>query len=190
MDESRDKMHDEIEKLVSLSQGGSSEAFGKLYDHFVDSIYKYIYYRVGSADAEDLTELVFLKTWENIRQYKHGYKKFSSWIFRIAHNVIIDHYRASRVSLEIPENIQDERKEADTMHLVAERLNNDILEKAMKDLKDTYRQVLILAYINGFSNEEIGFITGRNQAALRILKFRALRSLRKILERMGMAQDS
>lgn len=175
----------EIELLVATAQKGSSEAFGKLYDIFVNPIYRYIYYRVGSGDAEDLAELVFLKTWENIRQYRKKESSFSSWIFRIAHNIVVDHYRAMRPSDELSEEIEDHRKESSATAFAHKRFDNELLSAAMAELKDRYRQVLILKYINDLSNEEIGYIMGKTQAALRILQFRALRSLRKVLERRG-----
>lgn len=175
----------EIESFVFAAQRGDSESFAKLYDIFINPIYRYVYYRVGRQDAEDLTELVFLKTWENIRQYKSGQKSFSSWLFRIAHNIVIDHYRATRLNGELSENIKDERREAEPQLLAHKHFDNVVLEKAMRELKDHYRQIVVLKYINDLSNEEIGHITGRTQTSLRILQFRALRALRRILERMG-----
>lgn len=185
MDDQKAKKHNEIEQLVSLSQRGSSDAFAQLYDLFVNQIYKYIYYRVGAKDAEDLTELVFLKTWENIKQYKSGYRNFSSWIFKIAHNIVVDFYRSNHKVDELNENVEDSRIEASSTQMASKRLNQELLTSAMKGLKDEYRQILILSYMNEMANEEISHIMGRSQAALRILKFRALRSLRKIFEQMG-----
>lgn len=176
---------DEIERLVSASQSGESDAFGKLYDSFVDPIYRYMYYRVRSDEAEDLTELVFLKTWENIQQYKKGKSSFSSWIFRIAHNIVVDHYRAHRPINELSPEHMDQRLEAVTPTRAHQRFDKELLEVAMKELRDDYRQVLILKFMNDLSNEEIGVIMERSQAALRILQFRALRSLKRVLEKMG-----
>ena len=180
----------EIENFVIASQRGDSEAFGKLYDIFVDPLYRYIYYRVGAGEAEDLTELVFLKSWENIKQYRTRERSFSSWIFRIAHNVVVDFYRSQRPQDELSENIIDYREEADSQTLANRRFDNEVLGKAMLELKDRYRQIIILKFINDLTNEEIGYITGRSQAALRILQFRALRKLRRILERMGVSENN
>jgi RNA polymerase sigma-70 factor (ECF subfamily) len=181
---------EEIENLVIASQRGDSEAFGKLYDIFVDPLYRYAYYRAGAAEAEDLIELVFLKSWENIKQYRPRERSFSSWIFRIAHNVVVDFYRSQRPQDELSENIIDHREEADSRALANRRFDNEVLGKAMLELKDRYRQIIILKFMNDLTNEEIGYITGRSQAALRILQFRALRKLRRILEQMGVNQDS
>lgn len=179
----------EIEELVIASQRGESESFGKLYDIFVDSIYRYIYFRVGTEEAEDLTELVFLKTWENIRSYKKSTHSFSSWIFRIAHNLVVDYYRAHRHNGELTEDMQDFRDEADTPLRTHQHFDQVALAAGMKELKDAYRQIIVLKYINDLSYEEIGFIMGRSQAALRILQFRALKNLRRILEHMGVSEE-
>jgi len=176
-----------MEQLVAEAQNGNSDSFGKLYDMMVDQIYRYVYYRAGSEEAEDLTELVFLKAWENIHQYKSGKANFSAWIFRIAHNLVIDFYRETKNNYiqELDENLVDTSIEANTDLRAHRSLNRDILYDAMKELKDNYRQVLTLKYINGFSNVEIATVLDKSQEALRILQFRALRSLRKILEDKG-----
>ena len=179
---------EEIIKLVVMSQEGNSEAFGKLYDIFVKPIYRYVFFRVGERESEDLTELIFLKVWENIGQFQSGYRNFSSWLFRIAHNVVIDHYRLHQVEDELTEELLDHRREANTSLQAKLHLDQTVLSEAMKELKDHYRQVLILKYMEDFSNEEISHIMGRSQAALRILQFRALKSLRKILERRGISE--
>lgn len=184
------KKEDEIQSFVLAAQQGDSDAFGKVYDIFADSIYRYVYYRVGASDAEDLTELVFLKTWEHIKKFRRGHFSFSSWIFRIAHNVVVDHYRSRHTEDELSEDMQDKRREAETSFRAHQHFDQEVLKKAMAELKDHYRQVLILKYINDMSNEEIGFIMGRSQAALRILQFRALRHLRRVLERMGVTEDN
>lgn len=184
------RKEEEIEKLVTESQRGDSAAFGKLYDIFIDPIYRYVHYRVGAADSEDLTELVFLKSWENVRQYKKGIRSFSSWIFRIAHNVVVDHYRSRHPEDELTEDIIDHRDEANSQKRAHQSFDQEILGKAMREIKDHYRQILILKYINDLTNDEIAYIMGRSHAALRILQFRALRSLRRVLERMGVSNDS
>lgn len=184
------RKEEEIEKLVTESQRGDSAAFGKLYDIFIDPIYRYVHYRVGASDSEDLTELVFLKSWENVRQYKKGIRSFSSWIFRIAHNVVVDHYRSRHPEDELTEDIIDHRDEANSQKRAHQSFDQEILGKAMREIKDHYRQILILKYINDLTNDEIAYIMGRSHAALRILQFRALRSLRRVLERMGVSENS
>ncbi|MBP9718602.1 sigma-70 family RNA polymerase sigma factor [Candidatus Gracilibacteria bacterium] len=183
------KNDERINELVRKSQAGDSEAFGALYEQFITPIYRYIYYRVGAEETEDLTEMVFLKAWENIKQFRFGVHSFSSWIFRIAHNVIVDHYRLSRYNTEeLPENVHDTRVEALASQRAHRSLNGRLISDALAELKDDYRQVVILKYINELSNEEIGVVMERSQASLRILQFRALRMLRKILEERGLTE--
>lgn len=178
---------DEVNRLVVASQGGDADAFGKLYDIFVDQIYRYIYYRVGAEEAEDLTELVFLKTWENMKKYYANGGTFSSWIFRIAHNVVVDYYRSQNGDGKLSENIKDHRIESYTQHRAHRHFDQTLLQEAMKELKGHYRQIIILKYVNELSYEEIETIMNRSQAALRILQFRALKSLRRILENKGIS---
>lgn len=179
---------EQIEQLVAASQNGAADAFGNLYDIFIDRIYRYVYFRIGPRDAEDVTELVFLKTWENISQYRPG-KSFAAWLFRIAHNLVIDFYRASGDRPEmLQDNVKDERTTADAQIRTHRNLNKDLLSRALGKLKDHYRQIIILKYVNELSNEEIGYITGRSQTAIRILQFRALKLLRCELESMGLSE--
>jgi len=183
------KKQEIIEQLVIEAQAGSSDAFAKLYDGLIDQIYRYVYYRVGSGEAEDITELVFLKTWENIHQYKSGKATFSAWVFRIAHNLVVDYYREKKSNqfLELDTNYVDTTMSGRTDLRAHRSLNKDILYDAMQELNENYRQILILKYINSLSNEEIATVIDKSQAALRILQFRALKSLKKILESRGIS---
>ena len=146
---------EEIEQLAEASIAGNSDAFGNLYDVFVDQIYRYIFFRVGEQDAEDLTEIVFLKVWENIKQYKRNYtgsnnsaSNFSSWIFRIAHNLVVDHYRLQRAQDELTESMQDFSNESSAVFRAHRRLDREALSGAMKQLKDHYKQFIVLKYIS------------------------------------------
>jgi RNA polymerase sigma-70 factor (ECF subfamily) len=177
----------EIEILVGKSQRGDSGAFGRIYDDFVAPVYRYLYYRVGVDEAEDLTELVFLKTWEHIRSYRPKNRRFSAWLFRIAHNIVVDFYRSNHFQEKLSEDIPDHRVEANSTDRAHRHFDQELLGRAMKELKDHYRQILILKYMNDLTNEEIAQIMGRSQAALRILQYRALKSLRRIIQNMGIA---
>lgn len=178
--------HQKIERLVIESQHGNADSFGELYDIFIDGIYRYMFFRVGQHEAEDLTELVFLKTWENIRQYKQSKSGFSAWIYRIAHNLVIDYYRLYKHRTEeLSENIVDHRLEAQTMDRAHRSLNNGIVTGSLMQLPPDYRQILVLKFVEDLSYVEIGEIMGRTQAALRILQLRALRKLKQLLEEKG-----
>jgi len=176
----------EIEDLVVKSQKGDQDAFAEIYDIYVTSIYRYIFYKVNPREVEDLTEALFLKAWENIKKYKKRKNTtFKSWIFRIAHNLIVDHYRLRREHSSLDPWISDTKKEADPARLTQDSLNIDRLRKAMLKLKSNYQQILILKFINDFSNTEISKIIKKSEGSVRILQFRALKELKIELANMG-----
>ncbi|MFQ5923219.1 MAG: sigma-70 family RNA polymerase sigma factor, partial [Anaerolineales bacterium] len=85
---------DDESVLVSRAVAGEAHAFGRLYESHMDAIYRYIYFRVGEpAQAEDMTEEVFVKAWEALPNYRPTEHPFTSWLYRIAHNLVVDHYR-------------------------------------------------------------------------------------------------
>lgn len=173
---------EQLDNLVRKAQQGETEAFESIYNAFIDQIYRYIYYRTDREDALDLTETVFLKVWENVSSYKCGRKYFSAWIYRIAHNVVVDHYRLNKESVELSYEIPDENRESHPINRTEKSLNNQVLMKAISKLKKKYQQIIILKYINELDNREIARIMRRTEGNLRILKFRALRALRQIME--------
>lgn len=178
---------DEVEKLVFKAQNGDVDAFGDIYDLYVDRIYKYIYFRVDKEDALDLTENVFLKVWENLNSYKKVKNKyFSSWLYRIAHNIVVDFYRFNKETVDISDlSLADQKKSNDPIVLTQHSLNQDVLKKALSKLNKRYRQIILLKFINDLDNKEISVIMKRSEGGLRILQFRALRALRRVLEDMN-----
>ena len=170
---------------MTACQNGDQDAFGHLYDHFVDAIYRYVYFRVRQTEAEDLTEAVFVKAWENITQYKQGQFRFSSWLFRIAHNVVVDHYRTNRSVEELVEEYKDERTERHPISQTEVKLTNTMLRGSIAELKQIYQHVLVLKFFDDFSNAEVAEILGKSEGSLRILQFRALRALKKVLQTRG-----
>lgn len=179
---------DEIEALVKLVKEGDHDAFSDLYDIFIDNIYRYVYYRVNSADAEDLVGTVFLKVWENIGKYRAGKKSFSAWIFRITHNLVVDYYRTSknRNFDELKIDIASYEREHNPVKTVEGGFDHVILKKALGKLRIKYREILIYKFINELSNSEIAEILNKSEGSLRILQHRALKALRQVLEEMGM----
>ncbi|MFO0780659.1 MAG: RNA polymerase sigma factor [Candidatus Gracilibacteria bacterium] len=176
----------EINILVQKAQTGDTEAFAKLYDIFIQPVYRYVYYKVRKDDALDLTESVFLKVWEHLKSYSKLKGAFSSWVFKIAHNVVVDHYRLQREHVDIDAiDLPDENRESDPKFITENRLNQDLLRQALSKLKKKYQDVLVLRYINGLEHREIARIMRRSEGSLRILKFRALQSLKKIMEDMN-----
>ncbi len=175
-----------IEQLVTQVQKGDMQSFSKLYDHYVDRVYKYFYFKTTQGEAFDLTENLFIKVWDNIRIYKRkSGASFSSWLYRIAHNLLIDHYRYDRGTSELDPDQADLRHDNSPIFLAEQSLSRRSLKKAMQQLKESYREVITLAYINGLDNPELSHVLKKSEGTLRVLKFRALQELKRILQEMG-----
>lgn len=176
----------EIESLVRRAQKNDADAFGEIYDRFVVPIYRYIYYRVAKSEAEDLTETVFLRAWEK----RHSYRKqkgnsFNSWIFRIAHNAVVDFYRAnSKVEIvELSEDIPEIKRTVDPVANLDSKFEQQNLIRALRELPAIQQQVVVLKFVNGFENNEIAEILEKSVGAVRVIQFRALNRLKDLLEK-------
>lgn len=178
----------ELEELVEAVKAGDKDAFSRVYDVLINLIYRYVFYRVKDQDVEDIVENVFVKVWVNIHSYKRRPNKtFSAWVFRIAHNLVVDYYRKSKnqnVS-ELSPQLPDLRREHNPIHIASQILDNENLKVALKVLKKPYQDVIIYKFINGFSNVEIAQIMKRSEGSVRILQFRALKILKDELNSMG-----
>lgn len=175
----------EIESLVRKAKKGDAEAFGQVYDIFVVPIYRYIYYRVSRSEAEDLTELVFLRAWEKRKSYrKQKGNSFNSWIFRIAHNAVVDHYRNNSKAeiCELSEDIPESKHIADPVANLEQKFEQEELVVALKQLPELQQQVVILKFVNGFENTEIAAIIEKSVGAVRVIQFRALNRLKDLLK--------
>ncbi len=183
---------DVVQELVKSSQSGDSAAFGQIYDLFIDQIFRYISFRVSEDDNEDLTELAFLKAWENIKDYKPGVSPFSSWLFRIAHNIIVDYYRVTKNNKEqntvLNDNIAETRRDFAAENKIHRRIEREAVREALNALPEDYKSILVLRYINDLDYDEIEQILQRGYAALRILQYRALKALKKELSRLGYSE--
>jgi RNA polymerase sigma-70 factor (ECF subfamily) len=168
--------------LVRQARQGDANAFGLLYDAYVDRLYRFIYYRVSDVPlAEDLTSKVFLKAWENLPNYRYQGLSFGAWLFSIARNTVIDHYRTARQepSLESVGPVTDES--IDLERSLNESLQSDALAEALRQLTDEQREVLVLKFIIGYTTEEIARLMKKRPGAVRALQMRGLQALERIL---------
>lgn len=172
----------ELQQLVHQSQNGDTEAFGKVYDHFFDPIYRYAAFRVPDEIAEDLVADIFVKAWEKIHTYKAQKNvPFGAWLFRIARYTVIDSYRSKQVVEEVPEDMED----TDTLNRAETRVKRRHLlrtvRNAMSELPGKHREILELSYMAGLPNGEIARVLKMREGAVRTLKSRALKKLETLL---------
>ncbi len=179
---------EEIEALVKKAQKGDHDAFAEIYDAFIDPIYRYVFFRVRKEDAEDIVETVFLKVWEYLKKYKkQKNKSFASWVFRIAHNLVVDHYRSDKASMigELTPNLPDNNRDHNPVKQTQATLDKEKLKVAISKLKKSYQEIIVYKFINELSNKEIASILKKSEGSLRILQFRALKALKRELKELG-----
>jgi RNA polymerase sigma-70 factor (ECF subfamily) len=165
--------------LIRFSQGGDRDAFASLYKAHLEQIHRYIYFRVSDRDvAEDITSLVFLKVWQSLGTFNGGQIPFAKWLYRIAHNAVIDYYRTRRVVASLEDvhplelSYSDRVDEKIDIHILSHKL-----VEALKTLTHTQQEVLILRFIEGFTTSEIARRLHKQEGAIRALQMRGLRRL-------------
>jgi RNA polymerase sigma-70 factor (ECF subfamily) len=172
------------EELLAAAMQYNDAALGELYDRYEARIYSYVFRRTGDqALAEDMTAQVFLKMLESIRDRKAWHSSFSGWLYRIAHNLVIDHYRRrdrhSSVDLEdgppMASELEDPVATAE-MNIDAERLRT-----AIRRLTDEQAEVVSLRFLEGYSIAEVAAMTNRTEGAIKALQYRAVATLRTML---------
>lgn len=165
-----------------------SEAFGKLYQRYVERIYNYIFHRTGSEeDAEDLTAHTFYQALRHIGRYKDRGAPFAAWLYRIAHNVVANWHRDNSRWTELPlEGLRLHDSPENTLHQAAERWDREqALTEALRRLHPDRQLLLVLKFSEGLSNRQIGHIMGRSEGAIKSLYHRALVGLRQDMEEQG-----
>jgi RNA polymerase sigma-70 factor (ECF subfamily) len=162
-------------------------AFGELYDLFVERVYKYLYFRTGSQpEAEDLTEQVFLKAWEAIDRYRWQGRPFLAWLYRMAHNIHIDHVRSQKPTTSLNNDERPlELASASADGELRRTLDADLLTRALRELTPDQQQVIVMKFLEGLDNEHIAQSMDKREGAIRALQMRALMSLRRVLEHQG-----
>jgi RNA polymerase sigma-70 factor (ECF subfamily) len=174
---------DHVRALVGRAQEGDRDALEELYLIHFDRIYSYLHMSVGNRhDAEDLTTQTFLKMLESIGKFRWRSAPFSAWLFRIAHNLAIDHFRAARrwqPEAEPPEPPGAEEPSAEQGAL--EAIGRESMLELIERLSDEQKQVLTLKFVFDFTNRDVATILGKSEGAIKSLQHRALVSLQKQL---------
>ncbi|HEX5772180.1 MAG TPA: sigma-70 family RNA polymerase sigma factor [Nocardioidaceae bacterium] len=170
--------------LVELARSGDCEAFGMLYDHYNASVYRFIYYRVGSvALAEDLASETFFRALRSMSSFKWQGKDFGAWLMTIARNLTADHYKAGRTRLEYATEdmgAHDSATEGPETAVLAS-LTNEALLEALGQLPTEQQECLIMRFLQGLSIAETAKVLGRSDGAVKQLQLRGVRNLAKLL---------
>jgi RNA polymerase sigma-70 factor, ECF subfamily len=172
-----------VRRLVERAQAGDRRALEELYLLHFDRIYSYLHMSVGNRhDAEDLTNQTFVKMLESIGRFEWRKVPISAWLFRIAHNLAMDHFRASRrwqPEEEVPEHEQsvEHSAEEEAFQAIGRRSMLEMIE----DLSHDQQQVLTLKFVFNFGNAEVATILGKTEGAIKSLQHRALATLQRRL---------
>ncbi len=179
----------EIEKdLIVRAQNGDKAALGIIYENFVDRIYRYIYIRIQNKEvAEDLTSKVFMRVIEYLHTFKIE-KRFDSWLFTISKNVLIDYYKANKTMVDL--SIVEETVTHSTQEeQLLKKVLLDELKGGMNHLNDEEKEIIQLSYFFGFEDKEIAQTLNKTHGNVRIIKFRALQKLKKIINTKSYAKN-
>ena len=172
----------DVQALVQRAQANDRAAFGELYEMYCPKIYSYLAYHLNgrSEAAEDLTEEVFMKALQSLGSFQFREVPFSSWLYRIAHNHLIDYVRANKKAPSV--NIDD------AQHLLFEkdrldgRLDQHTLATALKQITDDQRQIVLMRIVQGLSISETAKAVGKSEDSVKQLQSRGLKALRRVLE--------
>ena len=183
----------EEKSILKRLQKGEKEAFAEVYDAYSVRIFRFVYLKTGSKEtAEDLTSEVFFKFWKYIElKNEVGNGKFvlnnsfSSFIYKIARNLIIDHYRKKKdylvdIDEEVENTIVDQNQ--DILADITKKEEIEDLKESLSYLKDDYQEILIFRYVEDLLMSEIAEITGKKEGALRVQIHRAIKALEKVVE--------
>ncbi len=170
-------------ELIARAQRGDTECFGQLYERYVDQIYRYVRTRVADdQDAEDLTENIFVKSYESLGTYEERGWAYSAFLYQVARNLLVDHYR--QATPEQPLDASEPLEAADPG--LEERLteHEDIvrIKGALAELPDDYQEVIRLRVLLDLPTSTAAEWMGRSEGAARVLLHRALKILRQKLE--------
>jgi RNA polymerase sigma-70 factor (ECF subfamily) len=178
----------EVWSLVERAQAGESEAFGKLYDRYVDTVFRFIYFRVGNRQlAEDLTSDTFLRALKRIGSFTWQGRDLGAWLVTIARNLVADHFKSGRYRLEIATgdvldaDNEDRGPEGTPEAAVVDHITNVTLLTAVKKLNPEQQECIVLRFLQGFSVAETAQAMGKNEGAIKALQYRAVRALARLL---------
>lgn len=174
------------EDLVRRAKEQDQEAFSRLYEDYFDKIYRYIVIKVGNeTEAEDMTQQVFLNALKSISSFRWQGVPFSAWLYRIAHNQVVDHLRkkTKRPATfdDPPIYVSDSNKYSDPQKMTEHNMGMEQLVIATQQLTDAQREVISLRFTSDLSTTEVAKIMGKSEGAIKALQHSAIVALRKVL---------
>ncbi|MFC6015168.1 ECF subfamily RNA polymerase sigma factor, BldN family [Plantactinospora solaniradicis] len=178
----------EVWALVERAQAGEPEAFGLIYDRYVDTVFRFVYFRVGNRQlAEDLTSDTFLRALKRIGSFTWQGRDLGAWLVTIARNLVADHFKSGRYRLEVTTgdvldaDREDRGPEGSPEAAVVEHITNVALLTAVKQLNPEQQECIVLRFLQGFSVAETARAMGKNEGAIKALQYRAVRALARLL---------
>jgi len=169
--------------LVRQAKSGDADSFAQLYDAYVERLYRYVYFRVSDEQtAEDITSQVFLKAWENLGRFQSDGVPFLAWLYTIARNQVIDHYRTRKESVPLDKIASLPANGRTVDEQVETEFDLQAMRDALQFLTEEQQQVLILKFIVEMTTDEIAQAMGKKEGAIRALQMRALQTLSKYFE--------
>ncbi|HSL46183.1 MAG TPA: sigma-70 family RNA polymerase sigma factor [Anaerolineales bacterium] len=173
----------EESRLVERAKAGDPQAFTRLYDAYVERVSRYIYFRVSDErDIEDLVSQVFLKAWENLDRYQPGGSPLIAWLYTIARNLVIDHYRTKKNVMPLEEAITFPSDMEMPDDIAQTRFDLEAMRDGLQALNADQQQALILKYIAGLPNDSIAKIMNKQEGTVRGLQMRGLQTLAKYMK--------
>ena len=175
-------MQQDEESLVKRAKQQDEESFARLYEEYFDKIYRYVALKVGDKmEAEDITQQVFLKAIKSISSFKWKGHPFSAWLFRIAHNQVVDYYRKSkkRVSVALEENLI--AADDDPSEIFERKLDIEKLASATKKLTLAQQEVISLRFAAEMPINQVAQVMGKSEGAVKALQHSAIVALRKVM---------
>jgi RNA polymerase sigma-70 factor (ECF subfamily) len=173
-------------QLLTTAQGGDADAFGEIYERYAPRVYRYLYAHLGNRlDAEDLTAEVFLRVWRKLPNFQEQGVPFLAFLFRVARNALIDHYRrVNKPNQEVSiEDIVLTDREPGPGEMVMTLLDHQQLRQTLMQMREEYRTVLVLRFLSELTPDETAQVMGRSSGSVRVLQHRALAALRNILDK-------
>jgi RNA polymerase sigma-70 factor, ECF subfamily len=176
-------MIDGEDKLIRGAKRGKTENFSTLYAHYVPSIYRFIYMKVTHREeAEDLTHEVFLSAWQNLGSYQSRGFPFSSWLYQIARNKVIDYYRLRKVKVALEDASPEQLKaEGDPAAELDKQFTLETVRSAIRSLSHDKQDVLLMKFMEDLPHEEIARTLAKSEGAVRLIQHRAINELKKLL---------